>query len=273
MKRTLAGVAVVAGLVQLPAAPALAAPKIDPVKALKAELVRGKAVDIVAAVKVDYGRGVSYTSAMDGTIGYGPGGEIASDISHTMTYSKAALASLRRSGIDADLQQEPVRMISAAGDDYVSGPLVDPALPQDATWVRYAGTDLPTSNLLLEVREPDTLKALLKHRSSYRDGVLKGSIKTDALARASRSYASRFGKPEKVTKVSYTLWLSGTGLVERVSAKAALPTNDGFVRVESDTRYVTWGRAATVLLPLRGDVIDRKELGDKLPAKVPGIWG
>ncbi|TDD40809.1 hypothetical protein E1286_33960 [Nonomuraea terrae] len=274
MKRTIVGVAVVAGLVQLNAIPAQAAPEIDPVKALKAALVRGQAVNIVATVKADYGHGVSLTSGMDGTIGFGPRGEIASDLSQTLRYSKTAISSARKLGLgdDAELQQTPVRTISSAGDDYVSGPVVDEALPQDTSWVRYRDTDLPASNMLLEVLEPGTLKALLISRTSYSDGVLKGTIKADKLAKVSRSFASRFGKPSKAANVSYTLWFSGDGLVERVAAKAVLPSRDGSLRVESDTRYSAWGRQVTILLPLEGDVIDRDQLGDKAPRQVPGVW-
>ncbi|PZG08325.1 hypothetical protein [Nonomuraea aridisoli] len=274
MKRTIVGAAVVAGLVQLNATPAQAAPKIDPVKALKAELVRGQAVNIVATVKADYGRGVSLTSGMDGTIGFGPRGEIASDLSQTLSYSKEAVRSAKKLGLgdDVELQQTPVRTISSAGDDYVSGPVVDEALPQGTSWVRYRGTDLPTSNMLLEVLEPATLKTLLTSRTSYRDGILKGTVKTDKLAKVSRSFASRFGNLPKAAKVSYTLWLNGDGLVQRVAAKAVLPTGDGSLRVESDTRYSDWGREATILLPLEGDVIDRSRLDDKAPRLTPGVW-
>jgi hypothetical protein len=274
MKRTIVGAAVVAGLVQLNATPAQAAPQIDPVKALKAELVRGQAVNIVATVKADYGRGVSLSSGMDGTIGFGPRGEIASDLAQTLRYSEKAISSAKKLGLgdDAELQQAPIRTISSAGDDYVSGPVVDEALPQGTSWVRYRGTDLPASNMLLEVLEPATLKALLISRTSYGDGILKGTIKTDKLAKISRSFASRFGKPAKATDVSYTLWLNSAGLVERVAAKAVLPTGDGSLRVESDTRYSDWGREATILLPLEGDVIDRSRLDDKAPRQTPGVW-
>ncbi|MEU7856973.1 hypothetical protein [Nonomuraea sp. NPDC049141] len=273
MKRTIVGFAVVAGLMQLTATPAQAAPRVDPVKALKAELTRGKAVNVVSTVKVNYGRGLSISVDMDGTIGFGPQGEIASDLSQTMRYSKKPMSIVKED--DAALWQTPLRMISSAYDDYVSGPLVDDALPQGTRWVRYRDTDLPASDLVLEVLEPATLKALLAHRASWRDGVLKGTIKTDRLAKVSPSFVSHFGsrsKSGRVGKVSYTIRLGSTGLVERLSAIAVLPFYDGSIRIESDTRYSAWGRQVTVLLPLNGDVIDRQELGEKLPDVVPGIW-
>ncbi|MFD1544244.1 hypothetical protein [Nonomuraea guangzhouensis] len=277
MKRTIVGFAVVAGLMQLTAAPAQAAPRVDPIKALKAELTRGKAVNVVSTVKVNYGRGLSISVDMDGTIGFGPQGEIASDLSQTMQYSKKLMSIAKEDGTedDAVLWQTPLRMISSGYDDYVSGPLVDEALPQGTSWVRYRNTDLPASDLVLEVLEPATLKALLAHRTYWRDGVLKGTIKTDKLAKVSPSFVSHFGsrsKSGRVGKVSYTIRLSSTGLVERLSATAVLPFYDGSLRIESDTRYSAWGRQVTVLLPLNGDVIDRQELGEKLPDQVPGIW-
>ncbi|MBT2227722.1 hypothetical protein [Nonomuraea sp. NEAU-A123] len=278
MKRTIVGVAVVAGLMQLTATPAQAAPRVDPVKALKAELTRGKAVNVVSTAKVNYGSGLSISAGMDGTIGFGPRGEIASDLSQTLKYSKKLMGTAKEVGMadDAALQQAPLRMISSGYDDYVSGPLVNDALPQGTRWVRYRDTDLPASDLLLEVLEPATLKTLLAHRTSWRDGVLKGTIKTDKLAKVSPSFVSHFGirsKSGRVGKVSYTIRLGPTGLVERLSAIAVLPIYDGSVRIESDTRYSDWGRQVTVLLPLNGDVIDRQELEEEeLPYELPGIW-
>ncbi|WP_214322634.1 hypothetical protein [Nonomuraea sediminis] len=270
MKRTIVGVAVVASVLPLSATPAQATPRIDPVKALKTELRPGKAVNVVSSVKMDIGHGLSISSSMDGTIGFGPQGEIASDLSQTLHYSKK----LNR-GDAAALEQQPIRIISSGYDDYVSGPLVDDALPKGTSWVRYRHTDLPSSNLLLEVLEPATLKALLTHRTSWRDGILKGTIKTDNLAKVSPAFVSHFGRRSKsgrVGKVSYVLHLSPTGLVERLSVKAVLPAYDSSVRIESDTRFSDWGRQVTVLLPMNGDVIDQRELGDEVPVQIPGGW-
>ncbi|MFC4011225.1 hypothetical protein ACFOY2_28640 [Nonomuraea purpurea] len=281
MKRTVVGVAVVAGLVQLTTAPAQAAPRIDPVKALKAELIRGQAVNVVSTAKVDYGRGLFFGSNMDGTIGFGPQGEIASDMSQTIQYSKNLMSAARKLGKkdDATLQQEPLRMISSGKDDYVSGPMVDDALPEGTSWVRYRNTDLPSSNMLLEILEPATLKALMAHRTFWRDGVLKGTIKSDKLAKVSPTFVSRLGQGSvsgRVGTVSYTLWLAPTGLVERVSAKAVLPSGLSFngdtLRIQSDTRYSDWGRQVTVLLPMEGEVIDHNQVEDEVPNIVPGVW-
>jgi hypothetical protein len=176
----------------------------------------------------------------------------------------------------AALDQAPMRVISSGYDDYVSGPLVDDALPKGTSWVRYRYSNLPASDPLLDALDPATLKTLMTHRTSWHDGVLKGSIKTDKLAKGSPSFAaSSFGGPSRsgrVGTVSYTLRLSPAGLVERVSAKAVLPFYDESMWVESETRYSAWGRQVTVLLPLEGDVIDRGELGDKVPYQLPNIW-
>ena len=278
MKRTVVGVVLIAGLTQLPAAPAQAAPGVDPAKALQVAWTRGKGVNIVSTTKIDHGRGLFYTSGMDGTIGFGPQGELASDASQSVRFSKKMMSGLKKLGMGEDAAQEelPLRVISSGYDDYVSGPSLADAMPQGTSWVRYPTTDRPASNVLLEVLEPATLKALLAHRTSWRDGVLKGTIKTDKLAKASLSFASRFGgysysKP--FSTISYTLRLSSTGLVERVSAKGALRHWKGsLLRVESDTRYSAWGQQVTVLLPLRGDVIDQEQLKGKVPDEVPGAW-
>ncbi|MEV6041713.1 hypothetical protein AB0L65_62170 [Nonomuraea sp. NPDC052116] len=277
MKRAIIGVAVVAGVVQLTATPAQAAPKIDPVKALKAELAAGRAVNVQSTAKVTYTRSLVVTSGLEGTIGFDRRGAAASDVAQTLQYSKDLLRSVKKSKpaeVEA-LQQGPIRMISTRDVSYVSGPIVDSALPQGTSWVRYSRAALPPSNLVLNVLEPATLKTLLSHRSSWQDGVLKGSIKATKLAAASPSFASRFGtrsRSGRDGKITYTLWFGGDGLVERLSAKAVLPYGKSSMTVESSTRYADWGREVTVLLPLQGDVLDRDQLGDKAPAAVPGIW-
>ncbi|MET7459656.1 hypothetical protein [Nonomuraea sp. NPDC005501] len=277
MKRTVVGVALIAGLAQLTATPAQAAAGTDPAKALQAVWTRGMGVNIVSTAKVDHGSGVFYTSYVDGTVGFGPRGELASDTSQRVQFSKKAMSGLKKSGMaeDAALEEMPLQVISSGHDDYVSGPRFAEALPQDTSWVRYPHTDLPASNLLLEVLEPATLKALLAHRTSWQGGVLKGTIKTDKLAKASPSFASRFSAyagSKSVGTVSYTLRLSSSGLVQRVSAQGVLHSLKGSLRVASDTRYSAWGRQVTVLLPLRGDVLDQEQLQDKVPYQVPGAW-
>ncbi|RVX44280.1 hypothetical protein EDD27_7010 [Nonomuraea polychroma] len=278
MKRTIVGAAVVAG-VALAAAPAQAAPKIDPVKELKAELAPGKAVNVLATAKVTYSPGQYATSELDGTIGFGTRGVVASDVAHTLRYSPDLLRRMMKAEPEQTeaLQQSSTRMISAGDVSYVSGPVVEEGLRRaDASWVRYGGVAVPAGNLLLEVLEPDTLKTLLAERTSARDGVVKGSITTKKLASVSDAFAERFGAPSKksrVGKISYTIWFGANGLIQRVSAKGVLPVGDkGSVQVESETRFMDWGRQVTVLLPLEGDVIDKKEVEDDVPTGVPGIW-
>ncbi|MEV0150209.1 MULTISPECIES: hypothetical protein [unclassified Nonomuraea] len=277
MKRTVVGVVLIAGLAQLTVTPAQAAVATDPAKALQVVWTRGKAVNIVSTAKVDYGRGASYTSYMDGTVGFGPQGEIASDTSQRVQFSKEMSSGLKKRGMEEYVAREetPLRVISSGHADYVSGPRFADALPQGTSWVRYPSTERPASNPLLDILEPGTLKALLAHRTSWQDGVLKGSIKTDKLAKVSRSFASRFGayaESKPAGTVSYTLRLSSAGLVERLSAKGVLRSHKGSVRIASDTRYSAWGREVTVLLPLRGDVLDSEQLEDKVPYEVPGAW-
>ncbi|MET7335062.1 hypothetical protein [Nonomuraea sp. NPDC005650] len=270
MKRTVVGVILIAGLAQLVAAPAQAAPGTDPVAALRAALIRGKGVNIVSTSKVDHGRGMYYTLSLDGMVGFGPQGEVASDTSQRLQFSKAAMAE------DAAPEETPLRVISSGYDDYVSGPRFADVLPQGTKWVRYSYTDLPASNPLLEALEPATLKALLAHRTSWRGGVVKGTIKADKLVKVSGSFASRFrgyswSKP--VSTISYTLRLSTAGLVERVTAKGVLHHWKGSVlRVEADTSYSAWGRQVTVALPLKGEVLDQEQLEGKVPYQVPGAW-
>ncbi|MCA2225677.1 hypothetical protein [Nonomuraea aurantiaca] len=278
MKRTIVGVTLIAGLAQLVATPAQAAPRIDPVKALQAAFTRGKGVNIVSTAKIDYGRGMHYTVDVDGTVGFGPQGETAADTSQRLRFSKTMMSGLKKLGMaeDAALEETPLRVISSRYDDYVSGPQFADALPQGTNWVRYSATDLPASNPPLEVLEPATLKALLAHRTSWREGVVKGTIKTDKLVEVSSSFAAHFrgyaiSKP--VSSISYTLRLSPAGLVERVTARGVLHHWKGsLLRVETDTRYSAWGREVTVLLPLRSEVLDQEQLEDKVPYQVPGAW-
>lgn len=276
MKRTIVGVAVAVGVAQLTAAPAHAAPQLDPVNALQAESGRGKAVDFRSTATVTYGRGLSATSEVEGTIGFGPRGAAASDVTHTLRYSADMLRRMLKQQPEETeaLREGPIQTISTRGVSYVSGPLVDQALlANGADWVRYRRADLPPSNLLLDVLDPATLKTLLRHRTSVRDGAVKGSIKATELAAVSSAFATRFGtRIGRRGTVSYTLRLGPTGLVERVTAKAVLPYANTTVGVESDTRFSAWGREATVHLPLEGDVIDKEQVADVVPARIPGVW-
>ncbi|NUW44432.1 hypothetical protein [Nonomuraea rhodomycinica] len=281
MNRAILGAVAIVGAVQLTAMPAQAESKIDAVKALKAELARGRAVNVQATAKMTFTPTLVTTSSLEGTIGFDQRGAAASDVAQTVRYSKDLLRSMTR--LDREeteaLQQGPVQLISSRTASYVAGPVVDQTLQrQGASWVRYRNTELPPSNLIVEVLEPDTLKTLLAKPASVRDGVVKGSIRTSKLAAVSPAFASRFGSHSKKGKkgrdgkVAYTLWLGPTGLVERVAAKAVIPFYDGSVQVESSTRFSDWGRQATVLLPLEGDVIDQGQVKDSVPEDVPGIW-
>ncbi|MEV0382050.1 hypothetical protein [Nonomuraea sp. NPDC050643] len=276
MKRTIVGVALVAGVVQLTGTPAQAASKIDPVKVLQTQLARGKAVNVRSTAKVAYTSSLVATSTLEGTIGFGPGRAVASDVAQTVRYSKALLRTLTKTRPKETeaLQQGPIRMISSEEASYVAGPVVDAALPPDTSWVRYR-SELPPSNLLLEVLEPATLKTLLAARTSAGGGVVKGSVKASRLAKVSPAFAALFSTPPRAGRdgsIAYTLWFSPDGLIERVSAKAVLPLYVSTIRVESDTRFSDWGREATVLLPMEGDVIDQKEVEADVPKQVPGIW-
>ncbi|MFG1614210.1 hypothetical protein [Nonomuraea wenchangensis] len=278
MKRTIVGVAVVAGALQLAvAAPAQAAQKIDPVKVLKSELARGKGVNVRATAKVTYSAAEYISTTLDGTVEFDARGARAADTSQNLSYSKSLLAKMAKvSPRETEtLQHSPVRVLSSGRVSYVSGAVVQDALPEGTSWVRYGGTDVPSGNLLLDVLEPATLKALMDHRASWSGGVVKGTIKPNELAKASASFVARYGeqwKKSRTGKISYALSLSAGGRVERVSVKGELPFDKGSVRIESDTTYTEWGRQVTVLLPLRGEVIDQPEVKDEVPAQAPALW-
>ncbi|MEV4564594.1 hypothetical protein AB0K12_12565 [Nonomuraea sp. NPDC049419] len=277
MKRTLIGAVAVAGLAQFVAMPAYAAPTTDPVKALQAQLGQGKAVNLRATAKVTFKAGQVATSALDGTVGFGPRGPVASDVAHTLQYSAALLRTMQKTAPAETeaLQEGPVRMLSSGGVSYVSGPVVDQALPPGTSWVRYPKVVQPPSNLVVEALDPATLKTLVAGRTSWKDGILKGSVKASTLAKSSKPFAAFYGTrftAKRDGKIGYTIWFGDKGLVRRIAAKAVLPIDKSTVQVESDTRYTDWGREATVLLPLEGDVIDRTEVKDETPAQVPGIW-
>lgn len=273
MKRTIVGVALIAGLAQFVATPAQAAPGADPVKALRAAFTRGKAVNVVSVMTMDHGHDVRYTWNVEGTIGFGQEGELAADVSQQAGFSKTLL---KHGTEEAALGAMPLRVISSGNDDYVAGPRFADVLPRDTTWVRYPHTDRPASNALLEILEPATLKALVAHRTSWQGGVLKGRITTDKLAKVSSTFSSRFlgySWRNPVSTISYAIHLSPTGLVERVSLKSVLHHWKGSVlRVSSDTRFSDWGREVIIQTPLPSETLDQDQLEGKVPYEVPGAW-
>ncbi|SEK62471.1 hypothetical protein [Nonomuraea pusilla] len=276
MKRAIVGAVAAVSVMQITATPAQAAPKSDPVRALQAHLARGQAVNVQTTAKVVFTPAMVTSYELDGTFGLGPRGAVASDVAGTLRFSKDMLRGMKkRQPADTEaLLEGPIRMISSPEATYVSGPMVERAMPMGPAWVRYSRTALPQSNAVLDVLEPATLKTLMAHRTSWSGGVVKGSVRTRELAAASRSFRSEFG-PGSGTgrgKVTYTLWLDPAGLVRRVSATAVMPYGGGSFTIESSSRYSDWGRELTVPLPLESDVIDRRDVEGVLPARLPGIW-
>ncbi|MGR6919517.1 hypothetical protein ACU635_35235 [[Actinomadura] parvosata] len=89
------GVILIAGLTQLVATPAQAASEPNPVTELQSALIRGNGVNIASTAKVDHGRGLYYTLNLNGMVGFGPQGEIASDTSQRLQFSKATKSALK----------------------------------------------------------------------------------------------------------------------------------------------------------------------------------
>ncbi|MFE3447568.1 hypothetical protein ACFXJ8_01425 [Nonomuraea sp. NPDC059194] len=272
MKRTIIGLALTTGVALITAVPAqAAAPKADPVKALKAQFVSGKGVTFSSIVRMGGSGETLITTRENGKIGFDRSGPAASDSSF-----KVQIDPTLKSLLDDETRTmyaalaKPTRAISVKGKTYLSGSMVADVLPDGKTWVRYPGATTANSGdgTFVNIFEPATLKTLLAGASSYRNGVAKGTISAAKLRSVSRTFRAG-GNVIDAKKITWALWINSKGLVTRVSAKMAVPMRGVTLEMSQESRFSGWGAKVSIVAPPSAQVVDAKELGEDAPT--PGI--
>ncbi|GAA2390903.1 hypothetical protein [Nonomuraea africana] len=271
MKRIIIGLALTTGVALVGAAPAQAAPKADPVKALKAQFTPGKGVTFSSVVRMGGSGETLITTRENGTIGFDKSGPAASDITFKMQLDPTLKALLEEEDqASFAVLAKPTRTISVKGKTYVSGSMVAQVLPEGKTWVRYTGAASTNrgEGAFLDVFEPATLKTLVAGASSYRNGVAKGTISTAKLRSVSRTFRSG-GDSIGAKKITWALWINAKGQVTRVSAKMAVPMRGVTLEMTQDSRFSGWGAKVAISAPPSAQVVDSKDLGEDAPT--PGL--
>ncbi|SEH01054.1 hypothetical protein SAMN05444920_118243 [Nonomuraea solani] len=212
------------------AAPVQAAPK-DPVGALKAKMVPGHGVRFTGSVRWTDGTSDQGARDIKGVFQFGGKGVAAYDI--TMK--------------DGDEQE---RVIAIGETAYYSGDLVGSRLPDGKTWYKRQSRGMPDSwSQFINPAEPKTLARLLELGKTKGDTV-SGSITLKELKAVSAWVsAAKFKREFDGLKISYTLTLSSSGLVSRVTSAYTKPDSGTDYTSTVESGYTGWGSKVSVKAP------------------------
>ncbi|MCK2218267.1 hypothetical protein MF672_031420 [Actinomadura sp. ATCC 31491] len=226
------------GVLALVAVPAQAAQK-DPVSALKATMAPGHGVRFTDTVT--WGDGLDEMGARDakGAFQFGKKGVAAFEL--TMDYG-----------------DEQERVISIGKTGYYSGGVLEGRLPKGKTWLKDVGGAIPDSwAQWLNPAEPATLAALMK-KGVRTGGSVTGSITLKELKAVSAWVAAAgVRKQYDGIKMSYTLTLGSSGLVNRLRTSYTVTEDGKLSEVTVDSRYTGWGSKVSIKAPDPGTVTTR----------------
>ncbi|GAA3202123.1 hypothetical protein GCM10020216_000400 [Nonomuraea helvata] len=212
------------------AAPAQAAPK-DPVGVLKATVAAG--------------HGVRFTGDVTWTDGTDERG--ARDIKGVFQFGRKEIAAFDITAKDGD---EYERVIAIGKTGYYSGDQISRLLPEGKTWYKSKNYGMPDSwSQFINPAEPNTLATLLKNGKTTGNSV-SGSVTLKELKAVSAWVsAAKIGKEHDGLKISYTLTLSSSGLVSRVTSTYTMAEDGESYTSTVNTRYTKWGSKVSVTAP------------------------
>ncbi|MEU1386409.1 MULTISPECIES: hypothetical protein [unclassified Nonomuraea] len=259
MKRIIAGLALASAAALVTATPAQAAPA-DPAKALKKQYVAGHGVRFTETSRSSMDGKSTGAMKTSGLLEFGKSGIVASDVRNHATGKDDVYASLM-----------PSRIITLGKHVYAQGGLYSEGLPEGKKWVRYPDTGLriSTSNQMLDVFEPQVLKALVSHAASTKGGIYRGSVTVKELGKI---YGQSVNKKVAKVKVSYLLAVNSKGLVTRVVSDWTLDYGIlGTSHSTTETRFTGWGAKVKVKAPPADQVADIADLGadSAVPQDIP----
>lgn len=243
---------VAGGTLLVTAAPAQAAPK-DPVRALKTQLVTGHGVRFTETTTLVDGDDKTAFQRRTGAFQFSKKGLAASDIT-----AKVVARS-----------DEQERAITIGRTTYLSGGMWKDRLPEGKTWYRVGhmpGGGSGFYGQVINPAEPKTLAGLVK-RAKRAGSRYTGTITFKELDKLSPWFGASVPlRMHDDTKVSYTLTVTGAGLVSRVTssykATGVLDTDALEGKTFTiDSRFTGWGGKVSVKAPDPDQVATK--LGDE----------
>jgi hypothetical protein len=260
MKLFFAGLAATTVAMCAVAVPAQAAPvasvqtaPVDPVKALKAQLVPGKGVKITESTSItldftveDRAMQVKVTTRTAGAAAFGKGGKVAAtDVRVRMS-----------SRLKGD--SPPYRVIAVGTNGYVTNAGIAKALPAGRSWIHSKTDERENAALGLGIT-PAELRFMVNNASEVTTGEYQGTATLTDF---------RNDKSAGEGNVEFRLYFDERNLLTRtVVDTTAYPDADasGYDQMvfHTDTRYSGWGAKVKIAAPAAGKVISEKKLNAK----------
>ncbi|WP_219462526.1 hypothetical protein [Nonomuraea rhizosphaerae] len=260
MKRIITGLALATAATLVAAAPAQAAPRTDPLTAVKKQFVAGKGVRFSERSNLGNGKVNVVFVRRTGAYQFSGSGVAASDA--TSKFNPAILAVAEESEEDSEVVKvlkTPERIVSVRGTTYASGGLFSQLLPEGKTWYKLGR--IPFSGYTgiygqpLNITEPATLRALLKGAKPVSGGYA-GKITVGSLRKISPSLRGNMmlGLPSKKTAkvaLSWKLTVNAKGLPTRLVTKYPLDAIEPGLKatISVDTRFTGWGTRVSIAAP------------------------
>ncbi|MFF4418066.1 hypothetical protein ACFYY8_36540 [Streptosporangium sp. NPDC001559] len=259
MKLFFAGLVATAAAVGTVAVPAQAASvttvqaaPVDPVKALKAQLVPGKGVKITdsSSITVDFtvddrAMQVQVNTRTAGAVAFGKGNVAAVDL--------RVRTSSRQKG-----SNPPYRVIAEGKNAYVTNTGIARALPSGRSWIQSKASG--RENAVLNVgATPAELRFMLDNASEVATGEYQGTAKLTDF---------RHDKSAGEGDVEFHLYFDEHNLLTRTVVDTTAYPDSGSsaydqMAFHTDTRYSGWGTKVKIAAPVAGKVVSEKKLDAK----------
>ncbi|MEU7741005.1 hypothetical protein [Nonomuraea sp. NPDC049158] len=252
----LVATAAVACTVAVPAqaesAASVQAAPVDPVKALKAQLVSGKGVKITesSGITVDFttddqAMQVRVNTRTAGTLAFGKGNVAAADLHVRM--------SSRQKGANP-----PYRVIAEGRNAYVTNAGIAKALPSGRSWIQSKASGNGNTILGAGVTSAE-LQFMVKNASEVTTGEYQGTAKLADF---------RHDKSAGEGDVEFHLYFDTRNLLTRTVVDTTVyPDSDSTAYDQmvfhTDTKYSGWGAKVKIAAPAASKVISEKRLNTK----------
>ncbi|MFI7536819.1 hypothetical protein [Streptosporangium sp. NPDC049376] len=249
---TAAAVGTVAVPAQAASATTVQAAPVDPVKALKAQLVPGKGVKITESGGItldftvdDQAMQVQVNTSSTGTVAFGKGNIAAADL--------RVRTSSRLKG-----SKPPYRVITEGRNAYVTNAGIAKALPSGRSWIQSKTSERENTILNLGVT-PAELKFMLDNASEVATGEYQGTAKLTEF---------RHDKSAGEGDVEFHLYFDERNLLTRTVVDTTAYPDSGSsaydqMAFHTDTKYSGWGTKVKISAPAAGKVISEKKLNAK----------